>query len=205
MGRPITTLIHLSGGQDSTYCLLNWLREHRDETILVHHVELRHQAENRLEHERRAVKQIINYLHIKGYSNLKYYDSVFSYGNLPRISIKDIQIVSLFTGIILRTPGFEDIRTIILPWHQGEVNADEINRGFRVKAMLRALELDPDKYEFVFPVEHKTRAEMAADMPQELLRLCHCCRTPSNGYHCGKCKTCMELKEAGIWKHFNYR
>lgn len=189
-------LLHFSGGQDSTYVLWKWLTTHPNKKLLVHHVELYHAHENRVIEEAKAVKEILGWLHKNGIQNFRYHESKFSYGTLPRLSIRDIQIVALFTGIILRTNNFGKIPKLLLSWHKGEVDRAEINRGIRVKKMLAAL--DVDDVTFDFPIEHMTREQMAAEMPAELLALCWTCRRPQNARACGTCKTCKEMKAAGI-------
>src|SRR5690606_26278266 len=158
--------------------------------------ELFHTHENRLREEAKAVKDILAWLQKNGMNNFRYHESKFSYGTLPRISVKDIQIVALFTGIILRTSNFGKISRLLLSWHKGEVDSSEIKRCFRVKKMLAALDVDDITFEF--PIEHMTREQMAAEMPAELLALCWTCRKPQNARACGTCKTCKEMKAAGI-------
>lgn len=195
------TLIHLSGGQDSTYALYSWLKSNPDKKCIVHHVNLHHRAENRLDYEYTAVHNIMKWLKANGLGNFYYLESSFDYGNLPRISVKDIQIVAMFTGIILRTPAYKEVRNVILSWHKGEVSHSSVNRGAKVRAMLTGLDISPDRYELHFPLEYVTRSEMAENMPIELLSMCHCCRKPlPGGKPCGQCKTCMELKEAGLYQ-----
>jgi len=193
------TLLHFSGGQDSTYVLYQWLKNNPTKKLLVHHINLHHPAEPRSMGEKKAVKKILNWLRKNGFKNFVYYESSFDYGTLPRIAIKDIQIVALFSGIILRSPQFKTIKNILLPWHKGEVNASHINRGFRVVDMLEGLDVPKDDYNLIFPIEHLSRQQMADNMPKELLQLCHCCRRPKpNGKNCGSCRTCKELKETNL-------
>jgi 7-cyano-7-deazaguanine synthase in queuosine biosynthesis len=199
--KPITTLLHLSGGQDSTYVAYKWLKEHPNETLLLHHVNLKHRAENRLIVEKAAVQNILKYFKKIGLDNFIYKESSFDYGDLPRISIKDIQIVSLFSSIILKTPKYESIDTLLLSWHKGEVDREDIKKGFRVKKMLEALEVGRN-IKLSFPIEFMTRKEMFDDTPKELTKYMWSCRKPRNGSHCGVCKTCIELKEEGIFKYF---
>jgi 7-cyano-7-deazaguanine synthase in queuosine biosynthesis len=194
----IDTLLHISGGMDSTYVLYDWLRNNPKKYILLHHVNLRHQAEDRLDLERKAVKNILTWLTDNGMGNFVYEESSFDYGSLSRITIKDIQIVSMFSAILLKHPKYRSVRKLLLAWHQGEVNSDEINRGYRVRNMLDCLEVGR-KINLVFPIEHMSREDMAADMPIELLMLCHSCRKPVDGNNCGQCKTCLELIDADIF------
>lgn len=190
------TLLNFSGGMDSTYVLYHWLKENPNETILLHHINLHHPAENRIEQEQTAVKNILNWLKRKGMYNFIYHQSSFDYGSLPRISIKDIQIVALFSGIILRTPQYKSINKILFSWHKGEVDDESIRQGYRVKAMFTALEIPIPEFEF--PIQHLDRRDMAKKMPKELLRLTHSCRKPLPSRNCGICKTCKELKKAKI-------
>src|SRR5690606_30924143 len=162
------------------------------------HINLVGRGENRLVQENRAVRKALEFFQSEGLDNFVYYESDFSYGNLPRISIKDIQICTVFSSIILRTPSFRNIKTLLLSWHLNEVNAPGIDRGFRVKALLKAFEIDGIQLEF--PIGEMTRRQMADDMPEDLLKLVHTCRKPDKRGACGKCKTCKEMKEAGLFR-----
>lgn len=197
------TLLHLSGGQDSTYVLYTWLKNNPNKKLLVHHVNLHHKAENREFEEQKAVKKILKWLKQNGFKNFEYHESSFDYGTLPHISIKDIQVVALFTGIILRSRRFKSINKILMPWHKGEVNAQHINRGYRVRDLLFGLDIPTEDYELIFPIENHTREQMAKEMPLELLKLCHCCRKPVNSKNCGHCRTCKELKAANLFNLIN--
>lgn len=196
--RKADTLLHLSGGQDSTYVAWKWLVDNPDRVLFIHHINLYHKSENRLYAENEAVQKILKWFKRNRIRNFVYYESDFSYGNLPRISIKDIQICTVFSSIILRTPSFRNIKTLLLSWHKGEVNDPGINRGYRVKALLKAFEIEGINLEF--PISEMTRRQMADDMPADLLKLAHTCRKPDMRGACGKCKTCMEMKEAGIFR-----
>lgn len=192
------TLLQISGGQDSAYVAWKWLTENPDKILFLHHINLYHPAENRLVPENEAVRKILKFFDRNRLKNYVYFESGFSYGALPCLSIKDIQICALFAGIILRTPQFKNIKTLLLSWHQGEVDRVDINRGFRVKDMFKALDIEG--IDFQFPIIDMTREQMAAEMPERLLKLVHTCRRPSRDGACGKCKTCLEMKEAGIWR-----
>lgn len=191
-------LLALSGGLDSTFVAWKWLQENPNGTLIVFHVNLRHDKEDRLTKEKQAVNNILNYFRCKGLKNYKYLgNTVFDYGSLPRIMIKDIQIVAMFKAVILKTPQFLDVNTVLLSWHKGEVNREDINRGYRVKAVFTALEVNR-QITLEFPIEHKTRAQMVAELPKELLSYVWSCRKPLNGKPCNKCKTCKEYIEEGL-------
>lgn len=191
-------LLALSGGLDSTYVAWKWLTENPHGHLVMFHVDLYHAAEDRLEAEKAAVENILNYFHSQGLNNFTYLgNTIFSYGKLPRITIKDIQIVAMFKAIILKTPRFQRINTVLLSWHKGEVNREDINRGHRVKTMFKALEVGRE-IKLEFPIEHKTRKEMVEEMPLPLRRLVSSCRKPKEGKPCYTCKTCREYIQEGI-------
>lgn len=190
------TLIHISGGMDSVYTAYKHLVTEPRNKLFLHHIKLRHRAENRLEQEQQAVNNVLAWFNLQGLRNYEYFESVFDYGNLPRIAIKDIQVVSVFSAIMLKTPFFGNISKIKVPWHKGEVHLEEKKRGHRIRKILQALEAR--EVELEFPIAHMSRQEMAADMPKELLDMCHCCRKPVGNEACGKCATCKELADAGI-------
>ena len=196
------TLLHFSGGMDSTYVLYDYLKKHPDRTILVHHVLLRNKNEDRLIHEKKAVKDILSWLTANGYNNYVYHESTFDYGSLYYISLKDIQIVSVFTAIIMKSRHFVNIKNLLLSWHKGEVNRQDINKGYRIRLALQGFQAREP--ELIFPIENMTRKDMARNMPEDLLRLVWCCRKPlSNGRHCGVCHTCKELCRADLFRIVN--
>lgn len=193
----MATLITLSGGLDSTYVLWQHLKDNPNEETFVFHVELFHPKEDRLYSEKKACQLIVNHLRELGYKFHYIQGPSFSYGKLPRITIKDIQIMAIFKAIVLKTPAYKHIDTIKFGWHKGEVNRDDINKGFRVRKMFEALEVDRD-IKFVFPIENMTRKEMVETLPDELLRYVKSCRKPQNYKPCMTCKTCKEYLEEGL-------
>jgi hypothetical protein len=195
--RQVTTLLHLSGGLDSVFVAWDWLRKHPTEILLLHHVKLWHRGEPRQNAEQKAVEAILGQFQLMGLRNFQYHESTFSYGTLPRIAVKDIQIVSLFSGIILRTPKYESVKKLLLSWHLGEVNSTEIDRGFRVKKMLAAL--DCPHVEFVFPIEFHSRKMMVEELPKLILQHVSSCRKKDKYLKpCGRCKTCKEYIYEGL-------
>jgi 7-cyano-7-deazaguanine synthase in queuosine biosynthesis len=191
-------LISLSGGLDSAFVAWQHLTQCPDEKVLFHHVILKHLAENRSHKELMAVKNLLKFFREKGYHNFEYHESSFDYGSLPRIAIKDIQVVALFQAIILRSPNYDYIDTIKFGWHKGEVDTVENNRGYRVKNMFKGLDVRED-INFEFPIKDMTRSELVAGLPEKMLDLVHSCRKPRAGRPiCGTCKTCQEYMAEGL-------
>lgn len=193
-----TTLIHLSGGLDSTFVLWQHLTQNTNDHVLVHHVLLQHLIENRIDVERQAVNSILAELRAMKLTNFTYYESWFAYGTLPRITIKDIQIVAVFSSIILKTPQFASITTIKLPWHFGEVHNEEIRKGYRVRNMLSALEAPEIKFDF--PIENLTRSDLYNQLPENIRKYVRSCRKPhiNGGNPCRACATCLEYINQGL-------
>lgn len=189
-------LIHLSGGQDSTYCLWRYLKDNPQHKVVVNHVKLRQNGEDRLEVELQAANNVVKYLRGQGYK-ITYYVTAFDYGSLPWITIKDIQVVSVFTAIILRTRKFGlNPGRLIVPWHKGEVANGALSRGKRIRRMLEAL--DAKIPVMKYPLKDMSRRDMFNDMPRELFDMCWVCRKPDNGKPCRKCNTCKEFIKEGL-------
>jgi 7-cyano-7-deazaguanine synthase in queuosine biosynthesis len=193
----MATLITLSGGLDSTFVLWQHLTEHPEEETVVFHIELRHKKEDRLQQERMACKQLVKELQKMGHKFTYIEGPRFDYGNLPRITIKDIQIVAMFKAIVLKSPQWHHINTIKFGWHKGEVNRDDINKGYRVRKMFEALEVDRE-IDFVFPIENTTRKEMVKQLPPDILKWVRSCRKPMFNNPCRNCKTCREYMAEGL-------
>jgi 7-cyano-7-deazaguanine synthase in queuosine biosynthesis len=187
------TLITLSGGLDSTFVLYQHLKDNPYDPTLVMHINLRHSAEDRLTKEQESCNNIVKELRKMGMRNFEYIQfPIFDYGELQRITIKDIQIVAMFKAIVLKSPQYETITKIKFGWHKGEVNREDINKGYRVRKMFEALELDRD-IDFIFPIENMTRAELWKQLPARLKAHVSSCRKPkANGKPCYSCKTCFE-------------
>jgi 7-cyano-7-deazaguanine synthase in queuosine biosynthesis len=191
-------LIAFSGGLDSTFILWQHLIENPNSKALVFHVELNTKREPRAERENMAVKEILKWFTENGLNNFEYIEGFkFDYGDFRRVTIKDIQIISMFKAIILKREKYNSITKIKFGWHRGEVNSEEINKGFRVKKMFEALEVNR-KIEFLFPIEHLTRKDMVEKLPNDLLKLISSCRKPILNKPCKKCKTCLEFINEGL-------
>jgi 7-cyano-7-deazaguanine synthase in queuosine biosynthesis len=194
----MATLITLSGGLDSVYVLWQHLKDNPKEKTFVFHVELRHKAEDRLQTERVACQKIVQELQKMGLKKFRYIEGArFDYGDFPRITIKDIQIVAIFKAILLKTEHYGEIDTIKFGWHKGEVNRNDIDKGFRVRKVFEALEVNRE-IKFEFPIENMTRKDMVEQLPPELLKHVRSCRKPTFSKPCGRCATCREYLDVGL-------
>lgn len=193
------TLIHFSGGMDSSFALYDWLRtnkdNHREQNIIVHHIQFN--SNLRTLRETLAVERTLEFFVQRGLTKFEYFVSGFEQGTLPHLGLKDIQIVSLYTAMILKQPTF-NVDKILVPWHKGETSDNPVKKGYRIKNALKGFGVETLP-EFIFPIEHLTRREIATLMQKELLEITSSCRKPlSITENCGVCRTCQELKEAGI-------
>ena len=102
------TLLLLSGGIDSAYCM--WWALSQGRALHVHHVHLKNH-EGRLQYEARAVEGILNWMREQVLTNFRYTESSFDYGSIRWI-VKDHCVWAFFIGIILADPQNKDKKTI---------------------------------------------------------------------------------------------
>lgn len=168
-------VINLSGGFDSTYLLYKYLIENKE--IILHHCNLiNHEGRNVV--EKTAVKKIIQWFKDNNMDTFLYYETTFDYGNLPYI-IKDIEVLALFTGIILRCPQFSNIKEIAISAnaHDESNNPNDfsvINR----KKIIETIKFPHIEPELTFPIIHMTKSEIIKSMPKDLVKLVWFCRKP---------------------------
>ena len=191
--KPIA-LIQLSGGIDSTYVLYQWLMDNPDELILVHHIDLINH-ERRHKREQIAVDKILYWLKDHGLDNFTYIKSTFDYGGIGSI-IKDVEVCNFFIGIILRSNKWNAIRSVLMPIYKRE-NVLRQTRANRLRKLVSNDSIEEEKYgvTVLYPIENKTKQEVMALMPEDLLKLCWYCRYGSSK-PCGKCITCVEVNKS---------
>jgi len=191
------TLLHFSGGIDSTHVLYHYLLTNPDKHLLVHHINLI-SDENRNEAERRSVAKILQWLKDNGLSNFKYIESTFDYGSIEG-KVLDGMIVAFFTGVF----------TAIYPelfYTFSCTPKDELQRlGEKIMwrrarygeisgAIYRARKLAVKR-----PLIHLSKSEIIAQLPPDLFALTWYCRSPiyqdEEILTCGKCHTCKQVRE----------
>jgi len=180
-----TTLIQFSGGIDSAFVLWDWLSRNKDEYCLVHHINLINH-EGRVDYEKQAVYEILQWLDNQELTNYIYLESTFDYGNLGYI-IKDVEVCGFFSGIVFRSPHWTNLKNIAISVY--DINSKR--EGLR-RTLLREVSYGKD-YHFEYPLHRMTKKDVMKAMPEQLLKLCWYCRTPSTSGKCGKCITCKEV------------
>lgn len=189
----MNTLINLSGGVDSVYCVWKLLRENPEEKFLIHHVARDKRV--RTKKEKEAVDNVLAYLKNSGLTNFKYIETK-GYVLPKSVSvIKGIEMVGFFTGVILRS--YKNIKNVVICANsedlvQGEGYDLRSKTRFDITyATSRGVEIN-----YLYPIKHMTKGEIADALPVELLALCFYCRTPdADGNTCGNCQPCRNIRK----------
>ena len=183
-----------SGGLDSTAMLVKLLADSADE-LRVHHIRLVNR-EGRDRAESCAVEAIVAYCHGR-YRPFRYSESALDFSGLEAIPIDYLSIAFVACQVAIDTPGCNRIAVGSLA-----ADTDIVNRSARQKrvfdemyACYRARKLGEPQVEWIYPVYHTPKGELAAALPQELLDLTWSCRRPVEGFRpCGVCKACLARK-----------
>src|SRR5690554_3535253 len=190
------TLLLLSGGIDSAYCM--WWALSQGRALHVHHVHLRN-WEGRLEHEVKATKRILGWMRQQGLTNFRYTESAFDYGTI-RYVVRDHNIWALMTGIILADPRNRGITRVIRTDHYdsdaGGPDSPAMRRAHRRYRNI-SFEVCERGVIWEHPIQHMKKAEVVWAMPPGLLELCWWCRRPTvSGEPCHRCYTCRLVDRA---------
>lgn len=190
----MTTLLHISGGLDSVYTAYIWLKNNSTNKILLHHVNLQHREEDRLEEETKAMSEVLDWFKNNGLDNFEYRESTLLYGDLKGF-IRDFMAISFFTAAILKE--FRFIDTILSTRHAQENNLTEEQRNEMIFSILKPLGIKRD-IKFDYPNGQTNRKDMFENMPLDLYKLCKSCRKPIQGKPCKRCRTCKQFITLGI-------
>lgn len=202
----ITAFVNLSGGVDSTYYLWRWLREHPEETIVVHHCLF---LKRRLTQEKNACDNVLNYFRSVGLNNFRYVETGIQRGTLQG-KILDIELLSANTGVALKLN--PSAKTLLLPYCKEETSAldvhlkgggtietyDHNHRYWKVNQVYELLAGRELQYHFYRSPDGRllSKREMIQEMPKELFEKTWYCRRPREGEVCGKCHTCRKVNRA---------
>jgi 7-cyano-7-deazaguanine synthase in queuosine biosynthesis len=191
----VTTLVMFSGGLDSTAMLVKLLAETADE-LRVHHIRMVNK-EGRDRAEQRAVEAIVAYCR-RYYRPFRYSESGLEFAELEAIPIDYLAVAFVACQVAIDTRGCTRVAVGAL-----EADTDIVNRNARQRRIFdamyecyRARKLGEPQVEWLFPVYHAAKAELAAALPQELLDLTWSCRRPVDGFRpCLRCKACKARQD----------
>lgn len=191
------TLLLLSGGIDSAFCMWRALSEGR--SLHVHHVHLTNH-EGRVQYEAQAVERILKWMRGRGLTRFRCTESSFDYGS-TRYVVKDHNIWALWIGILLADPRNRGIRRVIRPDHwdslPGGPDCAGMRRAHRRYERISWEVCERDDIEWEHPIQHMRKAEVVQAMPPDLLELCWYCRRPTpGGRPCHRCYTCSLVDAA---------
>ncbi len=187
-----------SGGLDSTAMLVQLLTE-SDEPLRVHHIHLQN-AEGRSAAEQAASEAIVAFCRAR-YRPFRYSESGLDFRGLEAIPIDYLSIAFVACQVAIDTPG---CRRIAVGSLERDTNIE--NRSARQRqvfdamyACYRARKLGEPSVEWRYPVYRRSKEDLAAGLPRELLALTWSCRRPvadpsgegSRHRPCGACKACL--------------
>jgi 7-cyano-7-deazaguanine synthase in queuosine biosynthesis len=191
----VATLVMFSGGLDSTAMLVKMLAESAHE-LRVHHIRMVNK-ERRDRAEQRAVESIVAYCRAR-YRPFRYSESALDFSGLEAIPIDYLSIAFVACQVAIDTPGCDRVAVAALA-----SDTDIANRSARQRRVFdalyecyRARKLGEPQVEWIYPVYHTPKGELAAALPQELLDLTWSCRRPVEGFRpCLTCKACRARQD----------
>ena len=197
----MTTLVMFSGGLDSTAMLVKLLTESA-EALRVHHIRMANR-EGRADAEHAAVEAILAYCRAH-YRPFRYSGSALDFSELAAIPIDYLSIAFVACQVAIDTPGCTRIAAGALA-----TDTDIVNRCARQQrvfqemyACYRARKLGEPEVRWIFPVYDVPKAELARELPPELLDLTWSCRrpvrSPKGWLACGACKACHARPKSGL-------
>src|SRR5213083_2554439 len=166
----MTTLVMFSGGLDSTAMLVKLLGETRDE-LRVHHIRMVNR-EARAEAEHSAVERIVAWCRDR-HRPFRYSESALDFRELEAIPIDYLSIAFVACQVAIDTPRCDRIAVAALAR-----DTDIANRSARQRRVFEALyecyrarKLGEPEVQWIYPVYHSTKQELAAALPRELVEL----------------------------------
>ena len=185
-----------SGGLDSLGMVYKLLTEaeYKDYGIHVHHVHNKN-VENRWRAEAVAVEHAVTELRALGF---KFEYSTSEIGTSPygMNFMYDTDTMNFFAGYVCSAN--LNIKKVAMGMQANDANQSLEDRRVRANNILRAF-TDVEK---IFPVLTMTKREIYDMLPESLRDMFWSCRRPvyteKNIAPCGKCDTCVKLREQGI-------
>lgn len=196
MEQKPTILAMYSGGLDSLGMVYKLLTEeqYKGYDIHIHHVHNKN-VENRWRAEQIAVDIALAELKNLGF---KFAYSESEIGSVPfgQHFMFDTDSMNFFAGYVCSVN--PDIKKVAMGMQSNDANQRLEERRIRANKILQAF-TDAEK---IFPVVDMTKREIYDMLPESLRDKFWSCRRPvyseKNIAPCGRCDTCVKLKEQGI-------
>jgi 7-cyano-7-deazaguanine synthase in queuosine biosynthesis len=191
-----TILAMYSGGLDSLGMIYKLLTdpEYKDYSLHIHHIHNRN-VENRDRAEKIVVEMVLKELERLGFT-FEYSTSEISTQSYGQHFLYDTDSINFFAGYICSAN--PRIEKIAMGMQANDANQRLELRRKRADAILAAF-TDVGK---IYPVLNLTKREIYDSLPDTLKNMFWSCRRPvyneKNIAPCGKCDTCVKLKEQGI-------
>jgi 7-cyano-7-deazaguanine synthase in queuosine biosynthesis len=191
-----TILAMYSGGLDSLGMIYKLLTdpEYQDYHIHIHHVHQRN-VEQRAKAEMIAVQTVLKELETLGYS-FAYSESEIGTQPYNGHFLFDTDSINFFAGYICSVN--PDIEYVALGMQANDNNHSLEERRIRANKILEAF----TSAKKIYPVFDMTKREIYDSLPDSLKDKFWSCRRPvyteKTISPCGKCDTCLKLKEQGI-------
>lgn len=193
--RP-TILAMYSGGLDSLGMVYKLLTEdeYKDYDIHIHHIHNKN-VEQRYKAEAIAVDLALKELKNLGF---KFAYSESEIGTVPfgRRFLYDTDSINFFAGYVASVN--PDIKKVAMGMQSNDANQSLEDRRVRAQKIFEAF----STAEKIFPVLTMTKREIYDTLPESLRDMFWSCRVPiyteKNIALCGKCDTCVKLREQGI-------
>lgn len=185
-----------SGGLDSLGTLYYLLTDpaYKDYKIHIHHIH-QNNVENRARAEAFAVNAALAELKRLGFT-FEFSESVIGTQPYNDKFMRDTDSINFFAGYICSTN--PDIELVALGMQANDANQSLEDRRKRADAILAAF----TTVKKIYPVMNKTKREIYDSLPETVKNLFWSCRRPvyteTSAQPCGKCKTCLQLREQGI-------
>ena len=185
-----------SGGLDSLGMIYKLLTdpEYKDYDIHVHHVHNKN-IENRHRAEAVVVEMVTKELKALGF-NFVYSESEIGTVPFGRNFLFDSDTMNFFAGYVASVN--PDIKKIAMGMQANDGNHALEERRKRADKILAAF-TDVGK---IYPVLDMSKREIYDSLPESLRNMFWSCRVPiyseKNIAPCGKCDTCVKLREQGI-------
>jgi 7-cyano-7-deazaguanine synthase in queuosine biosynthesis len=185
------TLLHFSGGIDSTFILWKYLKENPDKVLLVHHINLCNR-EGRQDFERMAVRNILNWLKENGYDNFEYVETTYIQPKKFYIQYDLFFYLGYSTPVLFNT--YRTLRYVLRSTISSDL--DQAHNLRERRAEIVCFTILGYMPRWVKENHKNSKKDEIKKMPKELFDLTWWCRKPNKNKPCHKCHTCKIVDKA---------